>query len=316
MHAGQSPASVAGDVEAIQQDARLYWGQRWTAGQTGWQRAEAEAPRFALNVEAAFDLAATEHQRAVTTQGADTQAAAAALLIDRRSVAGKWVFIPLCGDTPALRFFFDAGAHVVGVDCVMEPLATAMSRLATTCGTTEGSNAVTPDVVAGGIQRLTLRRPGGGSVSLFCGDIFDWCERVAPMLQASGELERFAIWYDRGSFVAIPPSTRARYVASVTPLIETEKPLFTSTMTGSVNPTLPRAVAVFVFVVRSEAGRHLGPPFHCPDAEVRQLLERPQGQQEASAAAGPSSVWKLREIHRHALAANEPFGECVWVACR
>lgn len=158
-----------------------YWQKRWEQGYTGWKSAEESKPfeKFmTLTLEAA---------------GRPTTDLAAVL-------KGKRVFVPLCGDTYALRFFFELGCHVVGVDLAGAALKVLRDQWFPQVAFTETQHG--PD----GFVEHSLVAPNGGSVRLIEGDIFAVMDKLFPNVV-------FDVVYDRASLMAIHPSLREPYLS-------------------------------------------------------------------------------------------------------
>lgn len=85
-----------------------------------------------------------------------------------------------------------------------------------------------------------------GNVELWCGDFFHFHIAQAAEIGA---------FYDRAALIALPPATRQRYAFHLAQLIP------------------PGARGLFISLNRAAGEELAGPPYHVPEAEVRELFE-------------------------------------------
>lgn len=100
-------------------------------------------------------------------------------------------FIPLCGNSPAVRFLYDKGMSVTGLDFVQHAIDQLCAEQFS------------------GLNFNRSSRDGGGAyvadrITLLVNDIFRF----------SGD-QQFDLVYDRGAFVAISPDKQAQYAAAI-----------------------------------------------------------------------------------------------------
>ncbi len=113
------------------------------------------------------------------------------------SLALRRAFVPLCGDSPAIRYLVDEGFSVTAVDFVEEPL---LSLIHGSCRdlipdalfSTESSNAIS----------FPLLTP---NLSLIQSDIFNLPSAVSD--------EAYNLVYDRAALIALPQEARIRYAS-------------------------------------------------------------------------------------------------------
>lgn len=119
------------------------------------------------------------------------------LVSHANTLAGcKRVLVPLAGKAKDLVFLASLGLEVVGVEAVESA-----------CREFFDDNGI-PLVIE---QRDRFRAFCGGGVTLLCGDIFD----ATPE-----RLGSFDALYDRAALVALPPTTRARYLTTIAALLQ------------------------------------------------------------------------------------------------
>ena len=100
----QTPTTTV-KFQPDQQEA--FWSDLWTTNFTPWKAEEISKP-FQQNIERIHEAAGRSK--------------------DAVSLRGKHVFLPLCGDTYAIKYFAGRGCHVVGVDLVEKSLRAAMNE--------------------------------------------------------------------------------------------------------------------------------------------------------------------------------------------
>lgn len=151
------------DLVHLTQD---YWNRRWNVNDTPWNKAY-------------VNPLLTKYIRLLDGGEKDLK-----------------IFVPLCGKTIEMKWLFDLGHRVVGVDGFQTALENFFKDHSMDY-TVETKN---------GIPAFTDR---SGRITLYCCNIFDF--------QKTGEGSFDAVW-DRASFGAINPEERARYVDLVTAL--------------------------------------------------------------------------------------------------
>lgn len=244
-----------GNVAPTKFDA-AYWQDRWTRDDVPWKNREREVMPFQKNAEGilnALFMMADGDKPDIGT-----------------AFKGCRVFVPLCGDTPALRFWHDLGCDVVGVDIAEVSLRRAIDEHFSAIATTLTED---PFVAYGDVERtketatlkkLQVTAEDKRTVTLYAGDAFALCEdpSFAP----------FDIVYDRASLIAIEPTLRKRYVdACVKKMSDPrgESVSRNSIFTGGPSEGVRKRSAVVMSVIeRPEAKRDAGPPFHVGEEEV------------------------------------------------
>lgn len=159
---------------------------------------------------------------------------------------GVRVLIPLCGDTPALKFFAELGCDVTGIELVQTALDLAKTDLfpSLTFTSTVRDGAGRCDTAS-----VPLDDGGHGSITLICGDLF-----VALQEYVSNP---FDIVYDRHSFGAIQPDMRPLYARTVAAVLRQPSSPTRPSILG------PNAGLYFMQVAhRRDANPSAGPPFH------------------------------------------------------
>lgn len=137
------------------------WREAWSSGETPWVYPEADKAlhKFLGDVVA------------------------------RCTPAPKRWLVPLCGTSPSVRYLFDLGYFVVGVDGIDAPLETLVT-----------THFPEHSFVKESGNGTTLRRAAG--VELVTSDIFD--------LELEQPVDAI---YDRAALVAVIPPERSRYAA-------------------------------------------------------------------------------------------------------
>lgn len=219
-------------AEVSEANMHEYWNNRWEQGATGWKRMEMSRP---FNSNIGKVLAAPQcasHIRASTHE---------------EWISGKRVLVPLCGDTFAARYFVDSGAAlVVGVDLAEAAIKSMITQY---FSPEDGFAVEVSQDAATSTASYAVRRVGGSPVAvLYVGDI-----ARAPLRSHGG----FDIVYDRASMVALPPSLRRMYAATI------------------VDCVLPQSVVVLELVRRRNGPNQLlvGPPFHISEDTVAELYQ-------------------------------------------
>jgi len=218
-------------------DQVSYWSSRWHTGETTWRNQERH-----LGDEAIL----SKLQQCLQVPSLD------GTLEDAR------VFVPLCGDTPAIPLLLRLGAHVTGIDCC--ELAT--QKLAEECTAVLGItwSTLEANLLVG--QNIT----GKEVVRLYIGDLFVSAQRIPK--------HSFDLCYDRGSLVAILPEQRQAYAMAVGRLMKWGS-IHVSRRHGQLLRGLPPEVWSVHYVesiYRKQSNRNTGPPFHTTLPEVSQLF--------------------------------------------
>ena len=150
------------------------------------------------------------------------------------------ILVPLCGKTVDMAFLAShkSVSEVLGVDGVRKALdsfAKIHSGLEITQVDDQGDDC----------ERLA-----GKSIMLLKGDFFELDDN-----KTGGKFD--AVW-DRGSIVAIDPSLRESYVATMSRLVKPGGALLITTVERRTG---------------TEEGMQTGPPFSIPELEIRRLYE-------------------------------------------
>lgn len=149
------------------------------------------------------------------------------------------VFFPLCGKAVDMAYLATKPAveKVVGIDGIRK----ALDEFAREHPDLEIKETT--------FQSATHQRLDGNKITLLKGDFFDLDETVTD--------GRFPVIFDRASLVAIEPTLREPYVATIGRLIQPGGRIF---------------LVVIEKTSGTEADLH-GPPFSVPETEVRRLYE-------------------------------------------
>lgn len=196
------------------ENANEFWNAAWENNVTGWRNAE-QQPFFTRNlyvmacntpgVEGVKPLSVPcvigkEENEANLYNGAAEEEVVTAFL------KGKAVLVPLCGDTPAVRYMANHGAAlVVGADLAPEGLRlqrqTHFPEVAFSATSLTLPNGSAATVYEGVKEGCTVR--------LFEGDFLALA--AAPEFNSS----KMDFVYDRASMMAMHPSMRGDYVKTV-----------------------------------------------------------------------------------------------------
>lgn len=203
------------------------WTKRWDDSNTGWHKSQ---PHHFLQKHGHHIVPnfAPEAENGGTCDGNQT-------CIPVR------VFVPLCGKTVDMAFLAEHNSvtEVVGVDGVTKALdefTTEQPHLEITPQTTSPGTAV--------------EKWSGNGITLLRGDLFD--------LTSDSTSGLFDSVLDRASLVAIQPSLRSSYVATMGKLLK------------------PQGTILLVTFDRrrgTDSARAAGPPFSVDEGEVRRLYE-------------------------------------------
>ncbi|KAK4308155.1 hypothetical protein Pmani_020123 [Petrolisthes manimaculis] len=165
-------------MEAKVKDRIASWSERWNTGNTGWH-------------VAGVNHCLMEYGEALLPSG-----------------SRRRVFIPLCGKTVDLKWFYDGGHEVVGVEavekCVLEFFAENSLKY------------VTETLTWAKVFRTECNR-----LKIYCCDLMD------VELEALGKFD--AVW-DRGSLVAIYEEDRKKYAALMKSLLTPDFKYLLSTL--------------------------------------------------------------------------------------
>lgn len=167
------------------------WNECWATGHTPWRGEQADA--------ALMRLYRANQSAILPTESHSPEAPPL-----RRAL------VPLCGDSPAVRFLYDAGFSVTGVEFVTEALHALIL-------------AQFRDLISDG---------GTAAFSLpFITDRLELLNRDIFSLPATPS---FDLVYDRAALIALPREMRARYASLITDLIHPGGHLLleATTMTG------------------------------------------------------------------------------------
>jgi thiopurine S-methyltransferase len=138
------------------------------------------------------------------------------------------VLVPLCGKAEDLAYLAAAGHQVLGVELVEEAVQAFFAE-----------HAATPTIARHG----DVTAYHAGSVTILAGDLLTISrERVGPI----------DAFYDRAALIALPPASRAAYVAH---------------LRGLLAPGTPGLVVTLEYPQAAMAG----PPFAVDEAELRAL---------------------------------------------
>ena len=148
------------------------------------------------------------------------------------------IFVPLCGKTIDMAFLakHKSISEIVGIDGIRKAL--------------DDFSADHDDLEITKVenQRDGYERLVGKSIQLLKGDFFELDDTIT-----GGRFD--AVW-DRASIVAIDPSLRESYVATLRRLIKPGGSLLVSTLDRRAG---------------TEEGRNAGPPYSVPESEIRRL---------------------------------------------
>jgi hypothetical protein len=242
-----------------------YWGQRWENGQTAWRDLERGQSPFERNAKL---LVRVLH---------GTKDDASPKAVDIKKCLNKaTVFIPLCGDTPALSYWAkELGARVIGVDIVEASLRRAITEQFPDREVNESG----PD--AKGLRRFELppKHSHEGPVTLYCGDAF------ALMANRQEYLDNIDIVYDRAALVALQPDLYPKYVEYMKSLMQVhDGDASSQCQLFAVNGRRTRRAMWLTTIERplmemsqSGAPSAKGPPFHVGEDEVFQAYTNATG---------------------------------------
>jgi hypothetical protein len=193
-----SNANTAATEAAPRLDGK-YWQERWEKDETNWRVVERKQLPFERNAKMLHKTVA---------ELADDEAVA--VTTPESFFKGCTVFVPLCGDTPALGFWANKmQCNVIGVDIAEPALKRALEE--------QFSGRSVAEATSGNFKIFTAPAANGeaaGSVTLYAGDAFE----LMANPQSFG-LSAVDVVYDRASMVAIEPEMRHKYVAAMKTLL-------------------------------------------------------------------------------------------------
>ena len=197
-----------------------YWCDNWADGRTGWKAFEESKP-FQQNIDSMWE----------------------ALGIKESRLSGC-AFVPLCGDTHALRFLLDSGcSEVWGVDIVLESIHRNIRQ------NFADFELVSEKSLSNGIH-FTLTNGKNKTAHFLVGDAL-----VLPLEHMGrGSID---VIYDRASLVALLPELRRPYVDVLRLLLKSQ------------------GIVFLELVGRPRDQRENGPPFHITTSEVEHLYHVP-----------------------------------------
>lgn len=151
------------------------------------------------------------------------------------------IFVPLCGKTIDMAFLANhkSISEIVGIDGIRKALDDFSADH-------EDLKMTNVENQGDGYERIR-----GNSIRLLKGDFFGLDD-----IKTGGRFD--AVW-DRASIVAIDPSLRESYVATLRRLIKPGGSLLVSTLERRAG---------------TEEGKNAGPPFSVPESEIRRLYEK------------------------------------------
>lgn len=252
-----SASTLLSQLKLQTDNTKEFWNTAWEKDLTRWRNAELR-PVFtrhlyvcACNAPEASNLSAIPMPCVINAaeleanlyNGAEEEA------VVRDFLKGKAVLVPLCGDTPVVRYMADHGATtVVGVDLAPEGL-----RRQREAHFDDVNFTVTPVKLSnGGTATMYEGVKDGCTIRLFEGDFLALA--TAPEFCDS----KIDFVYDRASMMAMHPSMRDAYVATIAAVLT------------------PEAGLIVERAVRDE-GDVSGPPFTFFADQVKSLYENSTG---------------------------------------
>ena len=149
------------------------------------------------------------------------------------------VFVPLCGKSHDLRYFYQQGYRVIG----NELSTLAVQDFYTEQQLNASKTVISPEKTAAGQAQITLwQHP---EVDILCGDFFALTRE---------QLSDISAVYDRAALVALPPEMRDKYVSKMLSL-------------------LPDRVSMLLLTLDYDENEKQGPPFSVTEEEVYRLYE-------------------------------------------
>jgi hypothetical protein len=239
---------------AAQPDAQ-YWQNRWETSDTPWRKNEREETPFERNAK-----------WIVSELHARTGVMSPKLSALRETFEGSTVFVPLCGDTPALGFWAKrVGCRVIGIDVSEASLKSAAKEQFPDREWSEQA----PD--SNGLKRIELLPTDTheGPVTLYVGDVF------ALLSNRTQYLVDVDIVYDRAAMVAIQPDKVPKYAELMRGLLTVHKDdapskaeLFTADGHRTRKVMFLNTIERQFDMSRSGAPSQQGPPFHIGEDDV------------------------------------------------
>lgn len=149
------------------------WNDKWKEGRTDWHKNE-------VNKQLK-----TFHEK----------------MLHGREAQNMQVFVPLCGKCHELKFLYDKGHKVVGVEAVAQPIEEFFQEHAIQY------KKVVCDAIEGGAD---VYQSTDGRLKIFCCDLFKFNEKCCGQMDG--------VW-DRESLVAIDPNLKSKYIALMDELL-------------------------------------------------------------------------------------------------
>jgi hypothetical protein len=245
------------NVGLNEQNAKDFWSSAWEHNVTDWRCAE-QQPFFTRNLYVFARNApgvpggpaiAMPCVIGMSENEVNLYNGAAEEAVVTEFLRGKAVLVPLCGDTPAVRYMADHGASlVVGTDLAAEGL-----RRLREAHFGDVLFALTPLTLADGSTVIVYEgHTKGCTIRLFEGDFL----ALVTLPEFCSAKINFV--YDRASMMAIHPNMREAYVETVAAALA------------------PEAGLMVERPVRDE-GDVSGPPFTFTADQVRSLYESATG---------------------------------------
>lgn len=293
-----------------------YWNAAWSEGRTGWRAFEASKP-FEANLAAvstviAAELTARGAQKEQATLAEEGNQAAAS---SRRRVG----FVPLCGDTYAVRALLDLGVVdcCLGADLNGPSIDAAVAQHLAQDKTLTLQTTTDESLVVHRLTRAADAKSDATAaatvlvVGYVVGDLFSSAAQNA-LRQLASEGGSFnsnnyssspsavQFVYDRASMIALPPSLRSEYVKLLKGLLggafSRPRPAFSVSLSAGSTEGAATTTEwtlmdgmVFLELVRRPDSDPLqlttGPPFHIPETTVLELYNGEDGNE--------SPMWKL-----------------------
>jgi thiopurine S-methyltransferase len=231
-----------GDIEDEDHLRPEDWARRWEKQQTGWHRKDVHPALLAH----AARFHAAERAKAVRDGTAPASSA-------------PTILVPLCGKSVDLRWLYEQGYRVVGVEIVTQAIVDFFYDEAATFPSWRSEILPGTGVAPG---RPAIRRFVAGKddrLQIVQADI------MSPQLtkELLGLGEGFDAIWDRASLVAINPSSRTNYATALLRLGKASS--------GSGAGT---GVQQLVNVFDYDQSRMHGPPFCVTEAQVRSLYPK------------------------------------------
>lgn len=175
------------------------------------------------------------------------------------------IFVPMCGDTPALKIFFKLGFNVTGAELAESALRDFIREM----GDEEISWMMTLDPTTStfangcsacfvGVSKNPKRK---NRITLFAGDIFKM------KFDTDDSRDKFDIVFDRAAIVALLKEDRGRFIETVLPAVKKSKEEAHPTLFSNVNIHVAdeNKIVVSAWLLqrmeRPPENKLVGPPF-------------------------------------------------------